>query len=420
MSEYGNSQTWVDTQSGQHWRDMQKSMQDTFKGLQDANIESIKERKKKIEEEEKKRVLADAKQQAYTVEYQTDMQTTFPNMSPADLNKTFGASIDTVSKLKRKLDDGVLLTDAEKTAYASARGVAGIVKQAVANRMALLTDIADSKKIAGGTAGAYSKLNLGSAVNKHFLDSMPTKDRKSIQPSFTISPDFSSVDIGIDLDGTPNEGAILKGGNLEYAMSDKGFGGFFEVVDTAKHLDNVKLSSGLYVQESDLKSGEAKGKAGSIDMKFLNPKASLVWDESTKTYYKKFALNEEGKAKLKFSIEEDMATWSDEERLTFGADIMNNVTINANTLADPVEKAKLNKTIFDFLYEKSQKEQLEIDEVATNVKRYEDPKKKKDKKGNTTDTPTTTLTPKQRRAEAEGKAKGLSGKALVAHIAANS
>jgi len=419
MSEYGNSQTWVDTQSGQHWRDMQKSMQDTFKGLQDANIESIKERKKKIEEEEKKRVLADAKQQAYTVEYQTDLKMAFPNMTPADFNKTFAASIDTVSKLKRKLDDGVLLTDAEKTAYASARGTAGIVKQAVANRMALLKDIADSKKIAGGTAGAYSKLNLGSAADKHFLDSMPTKDRKSIQPSFTISPDFSSVDIGIDLDGTPNEGAMLKGGNLEYAMSDKGFGGFFEVVDTAKHLDNVKLSSGLYVQESDLKSGEAKGKVGSIPMEFLDPKPQTFHDSADKTTYKKFFLNEKGKAKLKESIKEDLSTWSDEEKLTFGADIMNNVTINANTLADPVEKEKLNKTIFDFLYEKSAKEQLEIDEVATNVKRYEDPKKKKIKI-NPTGTPASALTPKQEKAKREGEAMGKKGKDLAAYIAANS
>jgi hypothetical protein len=375
MSEYGNSQTWVDTQSGQHWRDMQKNMQDTFKGLQDANIESIKERKKKIEEEEKKRVLADAKQQAYTVEYQTDLKTAFPNMTPADFNKTFAASIDTVSKLKRKLDDGVLLTDAEKTAYASARGTAGLVKQAVANRIALLTDIADAKKLADGSPGSYSVLNLGSAVNKHFLDSMPTKDRKSIQPSFTISPDFSSVDIGIELDGASDLSATLKGGNLEYAMSDKGFGGFYEVVDVTKHLDNAKITSGLYVQEDTLKSGEAKGKAGSIDMKFLSKDAKTIYDKASNTYYKKFVLSKEGDTKLRDAITYELSGWSDEDKLTFGADKLRDPTINANTLADLDAKAKLEKAIFDHMYDVAPKEQLEIDEVATNVKRYEGPKK---------------------------------------------
>lgn len=379
MEDYvENYQTSVDTQSGQHWQKMQESLTNTFATLQNANITRIKENKEEAIKQAKIIKDRNNKIQADTLDFTTDLQSKFSKMDPIEFHKTFDKVIQTRANLKARMDAGEVLSSEDKLKYTNAMNAPTLVKNALANQLALNQEYAELIKKAPGSAGAYSTLNLDSGNDKFVKANIPVKDGKPIQQVYTLDDNFTGVMVDTYVGGVSS--APLLGGNLEAAMGNNGNGGFYKVVDKPGYIDSVKNDSKIYYSsKDDLKSGESSSLIGSIRSEYFNKKEGKKVPIGKDGDYKIiYPINAEGEKIIKEQIDAKVATMSSSDLLTYGNDILKWGNIKNDKMywiSDPNKRDVLLTNIKRDMFESLDTNQPEMDFESAGVKIYPGPKK---------------------------------------------
>lgn len=387
MADYvENYQTSVDTQSGQHWQRMQENIANTFGNLQNANITRIKENKeedKKKKEEAKKeaKVIQDRNNrlQADELDYVTDLQAKFSKMDPIAFHNTFDPVIKTRAALRARMEAGEILSAEDRLKYSNAMNAPTLVKEALANQLAISQQYAEIIKKDPRGPNAYSKLNEGSATDKLAKAAIPVRDGENIQLNFELTNDFTGVNVDT-LVGGKSTGPVL-GANLAGAMGPNGNGAFLKVVNVPDHIDAVKRNSKLYYDdEKALKSGESSSLINSVRREHWDLKSGRMEkipgeDGAYKMVYN---IKPASLAIIKKEIEDEVKTLSTQELITWGADVLELNGLNRSTMTEWLsgdKRTELEAAITKNMVDAIPTTQEEMDQESPGVKKYPGPKK---------------------------------------------